>query len=79
MMVLTARALKVLKKLKEQGAASDLEKFADKPLISAYAVDSVAAVVNEGLIVGSGNNLNPLGNTTRAEAAVFIYRIYSKY
>ncbi len=79
MMVLTARALKVLKKLKEQGAASDLEKFADKSLISAYAIDSVAAIVKEGLIVGSGNKLSPLDNTTRAETAVFIYRIYSKY
>jgi hypothetical protein len=31
------------------------------------------------LIVGSDDKLNPLGNTTRAEAAVFLYRIYDKY
>lgn len=79
MMVLTARALSMLKKLKEQGTASVLENFADQSLISAYAINSVAAMVKEGLIVGSDNKLNPLGNTTRAEAAVFIYRIYNKY
>lgn len=28
--------------------------------------------------VGSGGNVNPLGSTTRAEAAVFLYRIYNK-
>lgn len=79
MMVLTERTLRVLGKLKVQGMASDLEKFADKPLIAAYAVDSVASVVKEGLIVGSGDQINPLGNTTRAEAVVFLYRIYSKF
>jgi len=42
----------------------DLEKFADKSLISAYAKDSVASVVKEGLIVGNGGRVNPVGNTT---------------
>ena len=79
MMALTERALRRLKKLKEQGTASDLEMFTDKSLIAAYAIDSVATVVKEGLIVGSGDNINPTGNTTRAEAAVFLYRIYNKY
>lgn len=79
MMVLTERALRMLKKLKVQGTASDLEKFADKSLIAPYAIDSVASLVKEGLIVGSGGRVNPLGNTTRAEAAVFLYRIYNKY
>jgi len=79
MMTLTERALRMLNKLTEQGTASDLEKFADKELIASYAKESVAAVVKEGLIIGSGDNINPLGNTTRAEAAVFLYRIYNKY
>ncbi len=79
MMVLTWRALKILKKPEQQGSSPDLEKFADKSLISAYAKDSVASVVKEGLIVGDAGRVNPLGNTTRAEAAVFLYRIYNKY
>jgi hypothetical protein len=79
MMALTERALRMLEKLEVQGMASDLDRFSDKPLVAAYAVDSVASLVNEGLIVGSDDKLNPLGNTTRAEAAVFLYRIYNKY
>lgn len=79
MMVLTERALRMLNKLKAQGTASDLDMFGDRSLVAAYAVDGVASVVKEGLIVGSGGKINPLGNTTRAEAAVFLYRIYNKY
>ncbi|KUO51156.1 MAG: hypothetical protein APF76_16835 [Desulfitibacter sp. BRH_c19] len=78
MMTLTERALRMLKKLEQQGTASDLEKFVDQSSIAAYAVDSVASVVKEGLIVGSADKINPLGNTTRAETAVFLYRIYNK-
>ena len=79
MMALTERALRMLNKLGAQGTASDLDKFADKSLVAAYAVNGVAAVVKEGLIVGNGDKVNPLGNTTRAEVAVLLYRIYSKY
>ena len=79
MMVLTERALLMLNKLKEQGPASELDSFGDKSLVSPYAVNSVASVVKEGLIVGRGDKVNPLGNTTRAEAAIFLYRIYNKY
>jgi len=46
-------------------------------LIADYAIDSIASLVKEGLIVGSAGKLNPLDNTTRAEAAVFLYRIYN--
>jgi len=79
MMVLTERALRMLKMLKQQGTASDIDAFTDKSLVAPYAVNGVASVVKEGLIVGSGDKVNPLGNTTRAEAAVFLYRIYNKY
>lgn len=79
MIVLADRALRMLNKFKQQGNVSDLEKFNDRSLIASYAVDSVASLVKEGLIVGSANNVNPLSNTTRAEAAVLLYRIYSKY
>ncbi|MEK4324674.1 S-layer homology domain-containing protein [Paenibacillus sp. FSL R7-0312] len=78
MMVLTERALKLEKKLNNPGAAEDLEKFSDKSKVASYAVNSVAAMVKEGLIEGSGNKVNPAGNTTKAEAAVFLYRLYNK-
>ena len=79
MMVLTDKALKLVKKLKLQGQASELEKFTDRSLIASYATGSIASIVKEGLIVGSGGGINPLGSTTRAEAAVFLYKIYYKY
>lgn len=45
--------------------------------ISDYAVKCIAALVKDGLIAGTGNKLNPRAYTTRAEAAVFLYRIYN--
>ncbi|WP_342564237.1 S-layer homology domain-containing protein [Paenibacillus sp. FSL R7-0345] len=78
MMVLTERALKLVKKLNNQGEAADLDRFSDKSEVASYAVNSVAAMIKEGLIEGSGNKVNPAGNTTRAEAAVFLYRLYNK-
>ena len=79
MMVLTWRALRIINKLKEQGTAFELDKFTDKAFIASYAVNGIASVVKEGLIVGSGSTINPIGSTTRAEAAVLLYRIYNKY
>lgn len=78
MIVLTRRALILLDKLNVQGTASDLDQFTDKSLVAQYAVNSIASFIKEGLIVGNGNKINPLGNTTRAEAAVFLYRIYNE-
>ncbi|HYE81738.1 MAG TPA: GLUG motif-containing protein [Clostridia bacterium] len=79
MMVMTERALRALKKLERQGNASELEKYTDRAAIAAYAVGSAASMVKEGLIVSSGDKLNPQNNTTRAEAAVFLYRLYNKF
>lgn len=79
MMTMTERALKLTKKLGVQGSASDLSRFTDKSKVASYAVGSVASIIKEGLIVGSNNEINPAGNTTKAEAAVFLYRIYNKY
>jgi len=78
MIVLVERTLRKLNKIKQQGTASDLMRFADNSFISSYAVGSIASIVKEGLIVGSGDRINPMGKTTRAEAVVFLYRIYNK-
>lgn len=37
---------------------------------------SIANLVKEGLIKGAGDRIDARNNTTRAEAAVFLYRIY---
>lgn len=79
MMVLTARALEKFKKFKVMGNTSALDGFSDKGDIYDYAAESLAALVREGLITGFGNKLNPHSRVTRAEAAVFLYRIYNKY
>ena len=79
MMVMTARALEKCRGLKPAAAFGVLDSFIDKADIADYAAESLATLVNEGLITGSGDTLDPLGNATRAEAAAFLYRIYSKY
>ncbi|MDF2522711.1 MAG: multidomain protein with s-layer y region, glug motif, ig motif, i-set domain, pkd domain [Clostridiales bacterium] len=79
MMVMTARALEKLKKLKLAGTSHILDKFNDKSKIAKYANESLEALVREGLVTGSGDIINPCSNTTRAEAAVFLHRIYNKY
>ena len=77
MMVLTARALEESKGLKILGDSTVLDQFSDKNDIAGYSAESLAALVSEGLITGSGDKLNPRANTIRAEAAVFLYRIYT--
>ena len=72
MMVMTSRALK----LKNAG---DLSAFSDNASVADYAKDHVAAMVAEGLVKGNADGtVNPLGNTTRAEAAMICWRILNK-
>lgn len=78
MMVFIDRALKVMKKINQEGTSSDLNKFADASLIAPYAAGPASTLVREGLVGGFGEMLNPLEETTRAEAAVVIYRIYHR-
>lgn len=78
MMTLTARTLELLGKL-EQKDLSVLNRFSDKDEIAPWAVESAAALVNEGLIVGSNDKIMPAENATRAEAVEFLYRLYNLY
>lgn len=79
MMVLAARALEKLKKLTITSDTNPLNEFADRGDIDGYALESLSALVKEGLIAGAGNRLNPKEMASRAEAAVFLYNIYNKY
>lgn len=78
MLVLTERALRSLGKLSSIGASADLERFTDRAEVKDYAAASIAALVKEGLIEGSSGKLNVKSDTTRAEAAVFLYRLYNR-
>ena len=72
MMTMTSRAMKL------QGSA-DLSAFSDNGVIADYAKAHISAMVAEGLIKGNADGtINPLGNTTRAEAAVIMNRIITK-
>ena len=75
MMVLVARTLDVLGKPFPAADQSVLSSFPDYAEVSDYAVDSVAALVQSGIIKGDDTGINPNGNTTRAEMAVVLYRI----
>jgi len=78
LMVLIDRAMKVAGKELVGGEHSDLDGFTDKSKIAPYAVESIATLVKNEIVIGDGSFINPLGNATRAETAVLIYRIYNK-
>lgn len=74
MMTMTYRALLELGKADFDKA--DLSRFKDASAISDYAVESVSSLVGAGYISGDDNgNVNPKANTTRAETAVFLYKL----
>lgn len=75
MMVLVTRILEYIGKPLESSNKSDLDSFSDNTLVSAYAIDSVAMLVGSNLIIGSNGRINPQNNTTRAEVAVFLFRV----
>ncbi len=54
----------------------NLNQFLDKDSIDFYARDAMAACVGAGLMSGYGDGwINPQGNASRIEVALFIYRI----
>ena len=76
LMVICARGLRSLNRIASADAASVLASFSDIGLISDYALSDVAAMVASRTITGNPDlTINPLGNTTRAEAAVIMSRM----
>ncbi len=62
-----------------EGITGTITGFADADLVAEYAVPSVATMIREKIIQGNPDGtINPLGNTTRAEAAVIMARIGEK-
>lgn len=78
MMILAKKALEIANNEELKGDSAVLEKFADKGDISAYAADSLAAMVQAEIVSGTGNNIEPKANTTRAQAAVIICKMLDK-
>lgn len=79
MMVLAEKAIKLVTSIKA-GRTEDLKKnYKDFSAISAYAAQSIADMVNEGIIVGSNGEINPKASANKASAAAMIYNIFNKY
>ncbi len=75
MMILAKKALETQLESEITGDTSVLDEFSDKDEISAYAVESLAAMVEAGIVSGMGDNIAPKANTTRAQAAVIVSKI----
>lgn len=57
----------------------NLSNYSDAGLIADYALQSVKAMINAGLVKGNADGtINPEGKTTRAEAAVIMERILKR-
>lgn len=78
MMILAKKALEYTTGEEISGDVSTLDKFNDKEDISAYARESLAAMVDAGIVNGMGDGIAPKNNTTRAQAAVIMSKIYDK-
>ncbi len=75
MMVLAYRALEAADYKIETEDNQALDKFEDKAVVSEYAKKALNAMVSKKIVNGTGNNIEPKDNTTRAQAAVIIYNI----
>lgn len=72
LMVICARGMR----LKKEMEAGDASQFTDAASIADYAVLDIAAMVRANIVKGyEDGTIRPLGNTTRAEAAVIMERI----
>ena len=74
-MVLLVRALEASDIELPDGNDNILFPFKDKNKISDYAKDAFQALIQAGIIEGSGKALNPNSSVSRAEIAVILYRI----
>lgn len=75
LMVICVRAMRYVNAVNADN--SDLSAYPDGAAVADYARKSVAAMLDIGIIKGNADGtINPQGNTTRAEAAVIMQRIY---
>ncbi|BBI31969.1 S-layer homology domain-containing protein [Cohnella abietis] len=76
-MVLTDRALKAVGKQRATDSSGDvLGGFNDTADISGYAKGSVSALIQMGLIQGTGQAVRPKETANRAQTAVLMYNLY---
>jgi arabinogalactan endo-1,4-beta-galactosidase len=78
MMVMLQKALVVSGKISASGTVAALDSYSDRSAVAKYASKSIARLIGEGIVQGSGNAIRPKAVTSRAEAAVMIYRAANK-
>lgn len=82
MAVMLSRAMQyagIAPVLQSDDVASQLAAFQDKQSIASWAREGAAVMASEGIIKGrTADSFAPQGLTTRAEAAVMLYRFDSK-
>lgn len=81
MMTLTVRALVAggfIDDEAQNSSATDLARFRDAGQINSYARESVAALVNLGIVGGYNGEVKPAAEASRAESATLIYAMMSK-
>ncbi|CAN7536361.1 glycosyl hydrolase 53 family protein [Paenibacillus sp. LjRoot56] len=76
LMVITARALHQAHRLDLSNETSTLDTFSDNMDVSSYAKAAIATLLKTGLVQGNGQGIVPKAYTTRAEAAVILYRLF---
>ncbi|MFK7696956.1 S-layer homology domain-containing protein [Paenibacillus sp. HJGM_3] len=76
---MAARALKLAKNYKDADVATALKDFKDASSIADSLKSGVALAASKGIIIGeSEGQFNPNGVSTRAQAAVVLYRLINK-
>jgi hypothetical protein len=79
MATMAARALKLAKGYSDADVVASLKGFNDAAEINVSLRAGVALAANKGIIIGeSEGQFNPNGNSTRAQAAVVLYRLINK-
>lgn len=74
-MTIIERALRQMKLINASASGDELNAFTDREQLADYALQSAAALVKLKLIEGSNQQLLPKKTTSRAEAALVLYRI----
>ncbi len=75
MFTLLYRTLDALEELPEMVGNISLSDFSDSVAISDYAKQAMEAFVSSGIISGNDGDLDPLGNSTRAQMAQVLYNL----